>query len=53
MEFNFEIHYKKGNKNAYIDALSRWLDYLKEYKAIGAVPLLLQARIDRTLKYDP
>ena len=53
LEFNFKIYYKKGNKNIYTDALSRQLDYLKEYRAIGVVPLLLQARIDRTFKYDP
>ena len=40
-EFNFEIYYKKGNENAYIDALSQRPDYLKEYKAIGVIPLLL------------
>ena len=53
LEFNFEIHYKKGNENVCIDAFSRRLDYLKEYKAIGAIPPLLQAGTDRTLKYDP
>ena len=41
LEFNFEIHYKKGNENAYTDALSRRLDYLKEHEDIGATPLLL------------
>ena len=53
LEFNFEIHYKKGNENAYIDALSQRLDHLKEYEAIGAIPLLLQAGTDGTLKYNP
>ena len=41
LEFNFKIYYKKGNKNIYIDALSRRLDYLKEYRAVGAIPPLL------------
>ena len=52
-KFNFEIYYKKGNENAYIDAFSRRLDYLKEYEAIGAIPPLLQAGTDRMFKYDP
>ena len=52
-KFNFEIYYKKGNKNVYIDALSQQLDYFKEYKTIGVIPLLLQARIDGTFRYDP
>ena len=53
MEFNFEIYYKKGNENTHIDALSRQPDYLKKYEATGIAPLLLQARTDRTLKYNP
>ena len=53
LEFNFEIHYKKGNENARIDALSRRPDYLKEqYKAIGATSLLFRPTTDRTLQYD-
>ena len=52
-EFNFEIHYKKGNENARTDALSRRPDHLKEHEAIGATPPLLQAGTDRILKYDP
>ena len=41
LEFNFKIYYKKGNENIYTDALSQQLDYLKEYEATGATPLLL------------
>ena len=52
-KFNFKIYYKKENKNAYIDALSQQLDYLKEYKAIGAILLLFQLETDRMLKYNP
>ena len=53
LEFNFEIHYKKGNENVCTDALSRRPDYLKEYEAIGTTLLLFRLDTDKTLKHDP